>query len=151
VVIALADTAVSDPSALAADTEPIDGGQAMVLDGANGRTVFQRAIGQDAMAIATAASERDGRVDRDLIGADCPTATGAGGHAPPLMFAFAETQDESAGGLYTDGPVIHAYIRAAAVSATRIAGSPHFPDPPSSSTADGSADAVAAGAGLASA
>lgn len=110
VVITLADEAVSEPAALEPYAEPIDGGQALVLDGSTGRTVFERATGQDPMAFATAAREHDGRVDRDLNGADCPAAAGADGHTPRIVFAFAEAQHDAADGLYAEGPVIHAYV-----------------------------------------
>lgn len=111
VVIRVADDAVSDPAALEPYAEPVEGGQALVLDGATGRTVFQRATGQDPMAFAKAARDRDGRVDRDLNEATCPAAEGADGHAPRIVFAFAEAQHDSADGLYAEGPVIHAYVQ----------------------------------------
>lgn len=113
VVITLADAVLSEPEALDAYAEPIDGGQALVLDGATGRTVFERATGEDPMAFARAAGDRDGRVDRDLNGAACPAAAGTDGHEPRIVFAFAEAQHDSAGGLYAEGPVIHAYVECA--------------------------------------
>ncbi len=111
VVIRLSDAAVSDPAALEPYAEPVEGGQALVLDGATGRTVFQRATGQDPMAFAQAAGDREGRVDADLSGAACPADDGDGGHEPRIVFAFAEAQHDAADGLYAEGPVIHAYVQ----------------------------------------
>lgn len=110
VAIVLAESSLSDPGALDDYAEPIDGGRALVLGGATGRSVFQQVTGQDPMAFARAASDRDGRVERDLAGGDCPDAEGAEPHEPRVVFAFAEAQNEAAGGLYAEGPVVHAYV-----------------------------------------
>lgn len=110
VVIVLSAASLSEPEALDAYAEPLDGGRALVLGGAKGRSVFQRATGQDPMAFARAASDRDGRVDRDLVGGTCPDDDDVEGHEPRITFAFAEAQNEAAGGLYAEGPVVHAYV-----------------------------------------
>ena len=110
VVIVLAESTLAEPEALDAYAEGLDGGRALVLGGAKGRSVFQRATGQDPMGFARAASDRDGRVDRDLSGGACPDAAGADPHEPRIVFAFSEAQNEAAGGLYAEGPVVHAYV-----------------------------------------
>ncbi len=109
VAIVFSEASLADPAELDEYAEPLDGGRALVLGGAQGRSVFQRASGQDPMGFARAASDREGRVDRDLAGGDCPDA-GEDAHEPRLVFAFAEAQNEAAGGLYAEGPVVHAYV-----------------------------------------
>ncbi|MDZ7702450.1 MAG: DUF5807 family protein [Halobacteriales archaeon] len=110
VTIVLGESSLSEPEALDAYAEPVGDGRALVLGGATGRSVFQQATGQDPMAFARAASDRDGHVERDLSGGDCPDAAGDEDHEPRIVFAFAEAQNEAAGGLYAEGPVIHAYV-----------------------------------------
>lgn len=111
VAIVLADAVVDDPEILADHAEPVEDGLALVLGGATGRQVFQRATGQDPMAFARAAGDRDGHVERDLNGGDCPAAGVAGEHYPTIVFSFAEPQNEAVGGLYAEGPVVHAYVQ----------------------------------------
>lgn len=110
VAIVLADAVVDEPEVLTEHAEPIDGGLALVLGGSTGRTAFQRATGQDPMAFARAASDRDGGVHRDLSGGDCPDA-GPEPHAPHIVFSFVEAQNQAVGGLYAEGPVVHAYVQ----------------------------------------
>jgi hypothetical protein len=81
-----------------------------VLGGATGQSVFQQATGQDPMGFARAAGDRDGRVERDLSGGDCPDA-GRARHEPHIVFSFVEAQNEAVGGLYAEGPVVHAYVQ----------------------------------------
>lgn len=109
VAIVLSERSLTSPEALDGYAEPVDGGRAIVVPGETGRSVFQRAAGQDPMAFAQEASEREGRVARDLSDADCPEADAAG-HGSRLIFAFAEAANEDAGGLYAEGPVVHAYV-----------------------------------------
>lgn len=116
VAIVLADAVVDDPAALDEYADPVEGGLALVLGGATGRTVFQRATGQDPMAFARAAGDRDGHVDRDLGGGDCPAVADGdppAGHEPHIVFSFAEPRNEAVGGLYAEGPVVHAYVQCA--------------------------------------
>lgn len=110
IAIVLADAIVDDPGTLMDYAEPVEGGQALVLGGATGRTVFQRATGQDPMAFARAAANRDGHVARDLSGGECPDA-GDEPHDPHIVLSFAEPSNEAAGGLYAEGPVVHAYVQ----------------------------------------
>ncbi|MFB6353003.1 MAG: DUF5807 family protein [Halobacteriales archaeon] len=118
VAIVLANDRIDDPQALEPHAEPIDGALALVLGGADGRSAFQRATGQDPMAFARAAGDRDGRVARDLSGGDCP-ATGDGAdaassaHRPQVILSFVEAENEAVGGLYAEGPVVHAYVECA--------------------------------------
>lgn len=114
VAIVLADAVLDDPDTLEAAAEPVDGGLALVLGGATGRSVFQQVTGQDPMAFARAAGDRDGRVARDLSGGDCPDAGAeADAHRPHLVLSFAEARNEAIGGLYAEGPVVHAYVQCA--------------------------------------
>lgn len=132
VVIVLADSVLEEPDVPDEYAERVDGGLALVLGGATGREVFQRLAGEDPMAFARSAGDRDGRVERDLSGGDCPAA-GAGGesgaradgdaddgvavqsddHHPRLLLSFAEPRNEEVGGLYAEGPVVHAYVECA--------------------------------------
>lgn len=109
VAIVLSERSLSSPEALDGYAEPVDGGRAIVVPGAKGRSVFRRATGQDPMAFARSASEREGHVARELSGGDCPEAD-TEVHDPRLVFAFAEAGNEDAGGLYAEGPVVHAYV-----------------------------------------
>lgn len=109
VAIVLSERSLTAPEALDGYAEPLDGGRAIVVGGAKGRSVFQRAAGQDPMAFARSASDREGRVARDLSDGDCPEADTTG-HEPRLVFAFVEAENEDAGGLYAEGPVVHAYV-----------------------------------------
>lgn len=114
VAIVLADDVLSEPAALDAYAEPVEGGLALVLGGANGRSAFQRATGWDPMRFARAASDRDGRVSRDLTGGSCPDddeASTGDVHRPAVVFSFAEARNEAAGDLYAEGPVVHAYVQ----------------------------------------
>lgn len=110
VAIVLADAVVDEPAALDEHAESVPGGLALVLGGATGRSAFQRATGQDPMAFARVAGDRDGHVDRDLSGGDCPDA-GEAPHEPHIVFSFVEARNESVGGLYAEGPVVHAYVQ----------------------------------------
>lgn len=109
VAIVLSERSMSSPEALDGYAEPLDGGRAIVVSGAKGRSVFKRAAGADPMAFARVASDRDGRVARDLSDGDCPEGDDAA-HEPRLVFAFVEAENEAAGGLYAEGPVVHAYV-----------------------------------------
>lgn len=111
VAIVLSDDVLSNPAALDEYAEPLEGGLALILPGTTGRSAFQQATGQDPMAFARAAGEREGRIDRDLSGGACPEADGSPGeaHRPTILFAFAEARNEELGGLYAEGPVVHAY------------------------------------------
>lgn len=114
VAIVLADAVLDDPDALEAAAEPVDGGLALVLGGAAGRSVFQEVTGQDPMSFARAAGERDGHVARDLSGGDCPNAeVEPDAHRLNLVFSFAEARNETVGGMYAEGPVVHAYAQCA--------------------------------------
>jgi hypothetical protein len=110
VALFLADGYLSDGDALAEHGERVDGGVVLVVDGDRGRAVFQRATGMDAMGFARRA-DREGRVARDLTGGDCPEADEENSeeHAVQFVFAFAEEQNEEAGGRYAEGDVVHAY------------------------------------------
>jgi len=115
--IYLHEGAVSDVEALADHGERVDDGIVLVLDGEQARGVFQRATGIDPMGFAREAMDTDGDVDRNCTGGTCPAGDGAGGgggdHHARFVFAFAEEQNEEAGGLYAEGPVIHGYVSCA--------------------------------------
>ena len=121
VLVYLARDAVGDPDALAAHAEAVEDGLVLVMPGDQARGVFQEAAGIDPMAFAREAGATEGHVDSDLTGARCPAAgEGADGTDPPgtdhavrFIFAFAEGENEEAGGLYAEGDVIHAYVSCA--------------------------------------
>jgi len=110
VALFLADSYVSDDR-LEEYGEAVDGGVVIVVDGERGRGAFQAATGMEAMAFAREAMGREGVVDRDLAGGQCPDAPSDDEHAVQFVFAFAEEQNEEAGGLYAEGDVIHAYAQ----------------------------------------
>lgn len=115
VAIVLDDEILTDPAALDGYAEPLDGGLALVLPGADGRSAFRRATGQDPMAFARAAGDREGRVAEDLTGGDCPGTEGTPDevHLPMVVLSFVEARNEGIGGLYAKGPVVHAYVQCA--------------------------------------
>ena len=110
--IYLHEGAVSDIEALTEYGERVEDGIVLVLDGEQARGVFQRATGIDPMGFARKAMDTDGEVDRDCAGGMCPAGEGetGGEHRARFVFAFAEEQNEEAGGLYAEGPVIHGYV-----------------------------------------
>jgi hypothetical protein len=109
VLIYLDNAAVSNPEALVAHGERVDGGIALVLPGDTARNVFQQAAGIDPMAFAKQAMDTDGEIDPDCTGGVCPEGTG-GGHRARFVFAFAEEQNEAVGDIYAEGDVIHGYV-----------------------------------------
>ena len=106
--IFLSESAVSNPGALEAHGTRVDDGLALVLDGEQARSVFQSATGIDPMAFAQKAMGTDGEVTKDCTSGTCPAGRGPD-HDARFIFAFAEKQNEDVGGLYAEGPVIHAY------------------------------------------
>jgi len=110
--IYLHEDAVSDVEALADHGERVEDGIVLVLGGEQARGVFQRATGIDPMGFARQAMDTDGDVDRDCTGGTCP-AGGGDDHQARFVFAFAEEQNQEAGGLYAEGPVIHGYVSCA--------------------------------------
>jgi len=105
--IFLHEDRVANVEALEPHGERVDAGVVLLLDGAKGREVFADATGIDPMALAREAMGTEGSVDRDCTGGTCPSC---GAEDPEFVFAFAEEQNEEAGGLYAEGPVIHAYV-----------------------------------------
>ncbi len=97
---------LSDAAALEAHGERTSDGIVLVMDGEKARGVFQAATGIDPMAFAKEAMDTDGEIDDDCAGASCPKDPA---HTTKFIFAFAEEQNEEVGGLYAEGPVIHAY------------------------------------------
>jgi hypothetical protein len=106
--IYLNEDAVSNLDALESYGERVDDGIVLVLDGDQARSVFQRATGIDPMQFAQDAMDTDGEVDDDCTGGVCPDCGADDGAR--FVFAFAEEQNESVGGLYAEGDVIHAYV-----------------------------------------
>jgi len=110
--IYLSDDAVSNPEPLEQYGERVEGGLVLVLDGEQARGVFRSATGIDPMAFAQEAMDTEGAVDPDCTGGTCPVGDGDD-HRARFVFAFAEAQNESVGGLYAGGPVVHAYVACA--------------------------------------
>jgi hypothetical protein len=105
VALYLADAAVDGD--LGDHGEPVDGGTVLVVDGERGRAVFSRITGGDVMGFAGEAMGEEGTVGHELTGGECPDCDGD----PRFVFAFAEEQNEEAGGQYAEGDVVHAYAR----------------------------------------
>ncbi|WP_254766627.1 DUF5807 family protein [Salinilacihabitans rarus] len=112
VVLFLSEAAVDDDR-LAEFGERVDGGTLLVVDGERGRNAFRAATGVGAMEFAGAAMQVEGVVDDDLAGGTCPDAPDGGDHEVRFVFAFAEERNEEVGGIYAEGPVVHAYAQCA--------------------------------------
>ena len=119
VAIFLADEHLRNAGALADRAERVDGGYVIVLPGVRGRRLFPTVAGDAPMAFAQAATEREGAVDRDLAGGDCPevadgtSGSGDGQHVVRFVLAFAQEQTDGVGGPYESGDVVHAYAQCA--------------------------------------
>ena len=111
VLFFLHEDAVSNPGALAEYAEPVDDGLVLVLPGDDGRSAFQSATGIDPMRLAQQAMGTTGDIRDDLTGATCPVADEEpeADHSTRFIFAFAEGQNDEAGGLYSEGDVVHGY------------------------------------------
>ncbi|MFB6086136.1 MAG: DUF5807 family protein [Halodesulfurarchaeum sp.] len=116
-----ASDVLSDADTLAdqAYAEAAGEGVRIVVPADAGRAAFESASGIDPMDFAGEAMGTEGRIATDLTAGSCPgegetdpSRTG-GKHSVQVVFAFAEEQNEEAGGLYADGDVIHAYARCA--------------------------------------
>lgn len=112
VALYLSESFVDDPGALADHGELVADGVLVVVDGESGRSVFEKATGQEAMEFTKEAMDADGDVDADLTGGDCPAGEGDD-HEALFVFAFAEERNDEVGGLYAEGDVMHAYARCA--------------------------------------
>lgn len=115
VAIYLSDAALGEDGSdrVASLGERVEDGVLLVVPGESGRDAFEAATGIAPMAFARRAGSTDGTVDRSLDGGTCPAAgvdgTGNGSHAVAFCLAFAQAETEAAGGIYTEGDVIHAY------------------------------------------
>jgi len=113
-----AEETLTDRGSIERFGERVAGGVMLVVEGDRGRAAFEKAIGEDPMAFARSAGDRDGRVDRDITGGSCPESVGEdgddeGGHRAQVIFAFVQEQLDDADGIYTEGDVMHAYVRCA--------------------------------------
>ena len=128
VVLYLSDVFLDDDSRLRDVGTETDDGVRLVLDGETGRDAFAAGTGMDAMAFAGDAMGTAGTIVRSLDAGVCPnehadadavsdtadaTDTADANHAVRFLLAFAEAQNESVGGRYADGDVIHAYAHCA--------------------------------------
>ncbi|MFC7167085.1 DUF5807 family protein [Halospeciosus flavus] len=112
VAVFLSEDVVGDLGPLAEYGEETDDGIVLVVDGEKGRSVFQQVTGVEAMQFAQSAMDTDGDIDDDLSGGECPArpeVEDESEHGVRYVFAFAEEQNEEVGGLYAEGPVVHAY------------------------------------------
>ncbi|MFB6109782.1 MAG: DUF5807 family protein [Halodesulfurarchaeum sp.] len=105
--------ALSDAESLAEQpyAEATNGGVLLVVPGEAGRSAFESAAGIDPMRFAGDARATEGDVSHTLTDAACPAAGDGREHDLRILFAFAEPQNEEAGGLYAAGDVIHAYAQ----------------------------------------
>lgn len=104
---------LSDPETLAEQpyAESADTGVRMVVPADAGRAAFESATGLDPMDFAGEAMGTEGTITGALTEGVCPGASEGGDHELRIVFAFAEEQNEEAGGLYAAGDVIHAYAQ----------------------------------------
>lgn len=92
--------------------EETEDGVMIVVDGEDGQAMFEQVTGTDAMTFAGSAMDTVGQIGGNLTTAECPNAVeGTQEHALQFVFAFAEDQNEEAGGIYAEGDVIHAYAQ----------------------------------------
>jgi hypothetical protein len=105
VALFLTDDHLDDEGTLADHATAVDDGVVLVVPGDKGRRLFSAGTGMDAMAFATEAMGLEGDIDPGLTGGTCPDC----GEGAVFVLAFAEAQNESVGGIYADGDVIHAY------------------------------------------
>jgi hypothetical protein len=110
-----AEAGINGVEALENVGERVEDGIVLVVEGDSGRNAFQRATGVDPMQFAQQAMGTDGEVFADCTGGVCPASDEAGdeNHDAEFVFAFAEEQNEDVEGIYTEGDVIHAYVRCA--------------------------------------
>jgi len=117
VAIYVHDQYLGDDHALTEAGIAVDDGVVLVVPGDKGRSAFEGATGLDPMQFSKMAMDRDGEIDPELAGGDCPDAGGDGedgdDHFVEFIFAFAEAQNEAVGGLYAEGDVLHAYAHCA--------------------------------------
>jgi hypothetical protein len=114
VAIYVHDQYLDDDHALTEAGIAVDDGVVIVVPGDTGRSAFEGATGLDPMQFSKMAMERDGEIDPQLAGGDCPDANdGDEDHQVEFIFAFAEAQNEEVGGLYAEGDVVHAYAHCA--------------------------------------
>jgi hypothetical protein len=108
-----ARASLSDPDTLAeqAYAEAAGDGVRIVVPGDAGRAAFESATGEDPMDFAGEAMGTEGTITAGLTAGTCPGTDEAGDHELRIVFAFAEEQNEEAGGLYAEGDVIHAYAQ----------------------------------------
>ena len=113
VLIFLSEREVSDLDTLADHGERVSDGIVIVLDGEQGRNVFERMVGVEAMGFAGAAMDTDGTIAADCTDGECPSKhpdEPDADHQVRFLFSFAEEQNEEVGGIYASGDVIHAYV-----------------------------------------
>lgn len=111
VALYLSESFVDDVESLADRGERTDNGVVLVVDGDRGRQVFRSMTGMDAMDFAGSAMQNPGTVEATLADGECPNAAdGPQDHQPQFTFSFAEAQNEEVGGMYAEGPVVHAYV-----------------------------------------
>lgn len=110
--IYLADETFTDQGSIESFGERVEDGVMLVVEGDRGRAAFEKAIGEDPMSFARSAGDRDGEVDPDLTGGSCPDGDGEA-HDAHVVFAFVQEQLDDAEGIYTEGDVMHAYVRCA--------------------------------------
>ena len=122
VVFYVSDAYLDDDSRLRNVGTETDGGVRLILDGETGRSAFEAGTGMGAMEFAKTAMGAEGTIARSLDDGACPFADEDGAedgdgnegrdgddHAIRFVFAFAEAQNETVGGLYAEGDVVHAY------------------------------------------
>ena len=109
----LSKASISGADALADQpyAEPTDDGVLLVVPGEAGRGAFESATGIDPMTFASEAMAAEGQISHTLTEAECPNAGDGDTHDLQILFAFAEAQNDEAGGLYAEGDVIHAYAQ----------------------------------------
>lgn len=114
VAIYVHDQYLDDGHALTEAGIVVDDGVVIVVPGDTGRSAFEGATGLDPMQFSKMAMDRDGEIDPELAGGDCPDGNGDDeDHRAEFIFSFAEAENEEVGGLYAEGDVIHAYAHCA--------------------------------------
>lgn len=102
----LHESVVSNLDPLLDHGERVENGVALVVPGEDASSIFESATGIAPMAFARQAMDTDGDVADDCTDGTCPEC---GADEPRFVFAFLEEQNDEAGGLYAEGPVMHGY------------------------------------------
>ena len=109
IVLFLSEHVVDEHSAIRDQALSVETGCVLTISGTRAQQIVESAIGMGPMAFAKKAMGTRVHVDRELKDAACPS--GHTDHETEFILAFSEAENQAVGGLYAQGPVIHAYTQ----------------------------------------